>query len=68
MSGNQYFIVILVAILAYFLVSTIELYVRNKEASNQARRTIQLNQEQVRIHMENMELIKTIKELANDKS
>lgn len=66
MTGNQYFIVILVGILAYFVVSMVGLYVRGKEASSQARKIIQLNQEQVRLHMENMELIKLIKESIDD--
>lgn len=65
MTGNQYFIVILAGILAYFTVNMIELYIRNKEASNQIRKIIQLNQEQARLHMENMEQIKLIKELVD---
>lgn len=66
MTGNQYFIVILAGVLVYFAVNMIGLYVRNKEASNQARKIIQLNQEQVRLHVENMELIKLIKRSIDD--
>lgn len=68
MTGNQYFIVILAGILAYFIVNMVGLYVRNKEATNQTKKIVQLNQEQVRLHMENMKQLEVLKEMVNGKS
>lgn len=61
MTGNQYFIVILAGILAYFIVSMVDLHVRYKKE-------VRMSQELNRLHEENMKQLEIIKGVINGKS
>ena len=62
MTGNQYFVLISVVILAYFIINIMKIWVRSKEAEAQMKMIEELTDQNVRIHKENIALIKAIEE------
>lgn len=65
MTGNQYFVLISVVILAYFIINIMKIWVRSKEAEAQIKMIEELTDQNVRIHKENIALIKAIEEAVN---
>jgi len=68
MTGSQYFIVILLGILAYFTVNMVDLYIKHKREARMSRELDRIYEKNVKIHNENMMLIETIKEMVGGKS
>ena len=62
MTGNQYFVLISVLILAYFIINIMKIWLRSKEAEAQMKMIEELTDQNVRIHKENIALIKAIEE------
>lgn len=62
MTGNQYFVLISVVILAYFIINIMKIWVRSKEAEAQIKMIDELTDQNARIHRENIVLIKVIEE------
>jgi len=68
MTGNQYFIVILLGVLAYFTVNMVGLYIKHKRETRMSRELDRIYEKNIKIHSENMMLIETIKEVVGGKS
>ena len=64
MTGNQYFVLISVVILAYFIINIMKIWVRSKEAEAQIKMIEELTDQNIRIQKESMARIKAINEIA----
>lgn len=64
MTGNQYFVLISVLILAYFIINIMKIWLRSKEAEAQIKMIEELTNQNVRIQKESIARIKAINEIA----
>ena len=64
MTGNQYFVLISVVILAYFIINIMKIWVRSKEAEAQIKMIDELTDQNIRIQKESIARIKAINEIA----
>lgn len=60
MTGNQYFIVIIAGVLAYFIINIVNIHVKHKKE-------VWREQESIRIHQENMKQLDIIRGVIRDK-